>query len=185
MLFLGRFSSDSSGFFSTGSYRRPKLAIMSITRTASAAISVLLVSCSGDDTESRQDAVADAGAAVMPFDLDATTHRFEPTADGLVETVYADDPDGSANIRLIRDHLVEEEQKFERGNYGDPETIHGDEMPGLAELEAAAADVDVTFEETPDGARLVFRTDDPALVDALRRWGEAQTVDHGEHADQS
>lgn len=158
---------------------------MSITRTAFAAISLVLVSCSGDDTESRQDEVADVGAAVMPFDLDATTHRFEPTDDGLVETVYADDPDDSANIGLIRDHLVEEEQKFERGDYGDPETIHGDEMPGLAELEAGADDVDVTFGETPDGARLVFRTDDPALVDALRRWGEAQTVDHGEHADES
>lgn len=119
----------------------------------------------------------------MPFDLDATTHRFDPTDDGLVETVVADDPDDSENIRLIREHLREEEQRFDRGDYGDPATIHGDEMPGLAELESGADDVEVTFDETPSGARLVFRTDDPALLDALRRWGEAQTSDHGEHAE--
>ncbi len=156
---------------------------MSITRIASAAIILLLASCSGDDTESRQEAVAEAGADVMPFDLDATTHRFDPTDDGLVETVVADDPDDNENIRLIREHLREEEQRFDRGDYGDPATIHGDEMPGLAELEAGADDVEVTFDETPSGARLVFRTDDPALLDALRRWGEAQTSDHGEHAE--
>lgn len=156
---------------------------MSITRIASAAIILLLASCSGDDTESRQEAVAEAGADVMPFDLDATTHWFDPTDDGLVETVVADDPDDSENIRLIREHLREEEQRFDRGDYGDPATIHGDEMPGLAELEPGADDVEVTFDETPSGARLVFRTDDPALLDALRRWGEAQTSDHGEHAE--
>jgi hypothetical protein len=27
----------------------------------------------------------------MPFDLEATRHRFEPVDDGLVETVVADD----------------------------------------------------------------------------------------------
>ena len=35
----------------------------------------------------------------------------------------------------------------------------------------------------PDGARLTFSTDDPDLVNALHRWAEAQTTDHGEHAD--
>jgi len=55
-------------------------------------------------------------------------------------------------------------------------------MPGLAELEAGADSVTVTFEDLVDGARLVFTTDDPGLVDALHRWGEAQTTDHGAHA---
>jgi hypothetical protein len=41
----------------------------------------------------------------------------------------------------------------------------------------------IELEELPDGARVIYTTDDPALVDALHRWGEAQVTDHGEHAE--
>jgi hypothetical protein len=131
----------------------------------------------------RQDEVARRGAEVMPFDLEATTHHFEPTGDGLVQTVVADDPGDTEQVELIRAHLAEEAERFSRGDYGDPETIHGEAMPGLRELEAAAGAVTVDHESLDDGARLTFTTDDPALVDALHRWGEAQVADHGHHAE--
>jgi hypothetical protein len=144
-----------------------------------------LASCSGDDSEERQQDVAERGEAVMPFDLEATTHSFVPTPDGLIETIVANDADDAVNIRLIREHLQAEQARFDLGDYADPEAIHGEQMPGLAELEASAGDVTVTFAEIASGARLLFRTSEPELVDALRRWGEAQTSDHGEHAAQS
>jgi hypothetical protein len=154
-------------------------------RAALVALGVLLVAC-GDGSRAapadRQDEVAERGAAVMPFDLDATTHRFEPTGSGLVETVVADDATDAEQIGLIRGHLSHEAERFQRGDYRDPAAIHGDDMPGLAELEAGADAVRVTFERLAAGARLVFRSDDAELVDALHRWGEAQTADHGTHA---
>jgi hypothetical protein len=149
---------------------------------------VLITACTGDDTAviptstDREDAVAERGADVMPFDLNATTHTFTPTDDGLVEDVTADDPGDGENIALIREHLADERQRFRRGDYGDPAQIHGDEMPGLAELEAGAAEIEIVYEDLDDGARLTFTADDPALVDALHGWGEAQVTDHGEHA---
>jgi hypothetical protein len=159
----------------------------------SAAAAMAPVACGGGGSDGggdgrvadRQAEVADRGAAVMPFDLDATTHRFAPSATGLVETVVADDPSDRGQIDLIRDHLAHEADRFARGDYGDPAAIHGGDMPGLAELAAGADSVTVTFEELTDGARLVFAADDPDLVDALHRWGEAQTSDHGAHADHS
>lgn len=71
---------------------------------------------------------------------------------------------------------------FARGDYADPATIHGQAMPGLAELQAGAARVRVLSEELPDGARLRFTTQDPALVAALHRWFAAQVHDHGDEA---
>jgi hypothetical protein len=133
----------------------------------------------------RQSEVAERGADVMPFDLDATTHRFEPTDTGLTQTVVADDPSDTSQVELIRDHLAHEADRFEQGDYGDPATTHGDEMPGLTELEAGADSVTINYDELPDGARLAFTTDDPTLVDALHRWGRAQTTDHGTHAEHS
>ena len=153
------------------------------------ALGLLLAACGDRGSAShggladRQAEVAERGADVMPFDLDATTHRFEPTDTGLVETVVADDPQDDEQISLVRTHLAAEADRFRSGDYGDPAAIHGHGMPGLAELEAGAAAVTVTFEETVDGARLTFASADPSLVEALHRWGEAQTSDHGAHAD--
>jgi len=156
--------------------------------TMVALITLFAAACGGDDTTDgpttadRQDAVAERGAEVMAFDLDATTHAFRPTDDGLVEDVTADDAEDGENILLIREHLADERERFARGDYGDPAQIHGDEMPGLAELEAGADEIEIFYEVLDDGARLTFTADDPALVDALHRWGEAQVTDHGEHA---
>ena len=149
-------------------------------------LSLAVAACTNDNadaTKDRQDEVAEKGAEVMPFDLDATTHQFDPTDDGLVETVVADDPDDAEQVELVQEHLTDEADRFRRGDYADPAAIHGQDMPGLATLEEQAASIDVELELLPDGASLTFSTDDPAVVDALHAWGEAQTSDHGEHTD--
>jgi hypothetical protein len=141
----------------------------------------LAAACGDDDNRgdgSRRDQVARKGQEVMPFDLGATTHQFEPTADGLVETVDADDPGDRAQIRLIRRHLAHEAATFRAGDYGDPARIHGHDMPGLATLESNPDAVTVTYMDRPAGARLTFTSDDPALVTALHAWSQAQTMDH-------
>ncbi|HEV7761048.1 MAG TPA: hypothetical protein VGO78_18710 [Acidimicrobiales bacterium] len=158
---------------------------LAVTAVGLSAVAVMACSDDGADDRlaDRQAEIADRGAEVMPFDLDATTHRFAPSDTGLVETVVATDPSDTAQVDLIRDHLAHEAGRFARGDYGDPATIHGQGMPGLAELEAGADAVAITYENLTDGAKVVFTTDDPDLVDALHRWGEAQTTDHGTHAD--
>ncbi|HMG40062.1 MAG TPA: hypothetical protein VK611_01995 [Acidimicrobiales bacterium] len=148
-------------------------------------VAVAVAGCTDDPdaVRDRQEEVAERGADVMPFDLDATTHRFEPTDRGLVQTVVADRPDDAEQVELVQEHLAEEAERFRRGDYGDPAAIHGDDMPGLATLEARAASVDVESVRLPDGARLTFSSDDPEVVQALHDWGEAQTSDHGDHAE--
>ena len=149
-----------------------------------AAVAAVACSADGDDTTSnRQEEVAERGAQVMPFDLDATTHRFEPAPAGLIETVVADDPADGQQVALVQQHLAEEAERFRAGDYGDPAAIHGHEMPGLAELEAAAGAVTIELTNLANGATLTFTTTRPNLVDALHRWGEAQTFDHGDHTD--
>jgi hypothetical protein len=150
--------------------------------TALAAVSVIGVSSGwfGDD---RQDVVAERGAQVMPFDLDATTHSFVPTAAGGLQTVVADDPSDPEQIELIQQHLQEEATAFGRGDFGDPAQIHGADMPGLAALQDGADRIDVEYRSRDDGAELTYTTDDPLLVAALHDWFAAQTSDHGQHAE--
>lgn len=130
----------------------------------------------------RQAEVAARGSQVMPFDLDLTTHRFAKNASGGVQTVTAKDPTDTDQIRLIREHLIAESARFSRGDFGDPAKIHGDEMPGLAELSKGFQSFEVGYAELPDGARLTYTTDDKTLATALQAWFDAQVSDHGEHA---
>ena len=135
------------------------------------------------DSGTRQEAVAERGREVMPFDLDATTHRFVPVTDGLVQTVVADDPTDRRQVDLVRSHLRAEAARFERGDFGDPARIHGDDMPGLARLREHRGAVVVGYRSIGGGGEITYRTQDPELVAALHAWARAQTTDHGEHAD--
>lgn len=133
-------------------------------------------------SQSRQEAIAEKGAGVMPFDLEKTIHVFEATSNGGVETVTAEDPADTEQIFLVQEHLEEEASQFGRGDFSDPAAIHGEDMPGLRELEAGADKIEFRYAELPDGARIEYTTDDVTLVPALHRWFEAQLSDHGEHA---
>ncbi len=145
---------------------------------------ILTMSCgSSSDLAERQEAVAVAGAEVMPFDLDATTHIFTDTETGGVQEVVADDPNDAANVEMIAQHLAEEAGKFQAGDFSDPEAIHGASMPGLAVLKARYAEIDVELVTGDDGSTLIYTTDDPELVKAIHDWFEAQASDHGEHAE--
>lgn len=147
----------------------------------------LLVSSPWQDTDqgrsNRQEAVAERGRTVMPFDLEETTHRFTPTETGGVQDVLADQPDDAEQVTLIRSHLQQEAKAFGRGDFGDPAQIHGDGMPGLTELQNGYERIEVRYREQPDGATLTYTTEEPALVDALHDWFESQLSDHGDHAE--
>jgi hypothetical protein len=137
----------------------------------------------GGGTDDRRAEVAERSATVMPFDLDATTHRFEPRADGLVQTVVADDAGDERQVELVQEHLSAEAERFRRGDFDDPAAIHGHEMPGLAELASGAAGIDIAYVDLPAGGRITYTTEDPGLVEALHLWSDAQVRDHGGHAE--
>lgn len=147
-------------------------------------VAIAVASACGGDGGDRRAEVAARGALVMPFDLERTTHVFEPDGSGGVQTVVADDARDTEQIALVRGHLREEAARFARGDFGDPAAIHGHDMPGLAELERGHAGIDVSYADVERGARITYRTDDAELVDALHDWFAAQVDDHGAHAEE-
>ncbi|MGS2647094.1 hypothetical protein [Streptosporangium sp. G12] len=131
----------------------------------------------------RQAEIAARSRQVMPFDLERTTHHFAKSATGGVQTVTSDDPADAEQVTLIREHLTAEAAGFGRGDYGDPASIHGGEMPGLRDLEQGHSRIDIRYTELPAGARITYTTSDASLVTALHAWFDAQVTDHGRHAE--
>lgn len=174
---------DSATFLSPFTTRRSPDSLMH-NRTVTIGVVCLtlgLAACGASDVEERQADVAEAGAMVMPFDLDATTHVFEKLDDGGLQTVVADSDDPE-QVALIRAHLTEEAERFARGDFHDPAMIHGDDMPGLHALVTGHDRLEITYREIERGAEIRYGSDDPALVTAIHEWFGAQLSDHGEHA---
>jgi hypothetical protein len=142
---------------------------------------LLTAACSSPDLARRQAEVAEAGAAVMPFDLDATTHVFEKVPTGGVQSVVAD-TDDPTQIDLVRAHLADEAERFARGDFHDPAMIHGEDMAGLHELVMGHQRLSVTYRDVERGGEIRYVSEDSDLVDAVHRWFDAQLADHGEHA---
>lgn len=151
---------------------------------APVALALVLVgasACGPSDLEERQVEVAEAGQAVMPFDLDRTTHVFEKLDDGGLQTVVSDDADPE-QVRLIRAHLAEEAERFSRGDFHDPSMIHGEDMAGMHALVTGHDRIDIAYRDIDQGAEIRYTTEDAALVDAIHQWFDQQVRDHGQHA---
>jgi hypothetical protein len=129
----------------------------------------------------RQTQVERNGERVMPFNQSATMHHFVATPSGGVQTVLARTADRE-QVRLVRSHLRKEAAAFARGDFADPASIHGGDMPGLRALHAGAARIGVRYADVPRGASITYATRDPALAAAIHAWFHAQASDHGAHA---
>ena len=129
----------------------------------------------------RQTKVEHNSEQVMPFSMDAAMHMFMPTPSGGVQSVivHAGDP---KQIVLVRTHLRKEANAFARGDFADPASIHGGDMPGLKAMHAGAKRIHVRYADVPNGAAITYTTSDPALVRAIHAWFRAQVTDHGKHA---
>ena len=130
----------------------------------------------------RQGTVHNMGSQVMPFDLGQTTHIFEMTESGGIQQVIANDPGDSAQVAFIQQHIQHEVMLFRAGDFSDPMSLHGGDMPGVSELTAGAAQIKVEYAELPDGAQINFTTQDLSLITAIHRWFGAQLSDHGSDA---
>jgi mono/diheme cytochrome c family protein len=140
----------------------------------------VVVGCTPSEGD-RQEQVAEQGAAVMPFDLERTTHIFEKVENGGLQQVVSNDDDRE-QIALIRDHLAEEAARFSQGDFQDPAMIHGDDMAGLHELENAGDDLTIAYSDLDNGGQVLYTTEDATLVTALHAWFDQQVADHGNHA---
>lgn len=154
--------------------------------------STLLFACNSlAQTEpSQQQHVHQMSHHVMPFNINATIHLFKMTETGGRQRVLLREGIGEGTqqgtdaeqVSLIQRHLKHEAMRFQQGDFGDPAKLHGETMPGLEELQNGAERIDVTYNPLPNGAEIIFTTDDIHLLTAIHRWFGAQLSEHGADA---
>jgi hypothetical protein len=142
---------------------------------------VLLTACGGgvENAADRLEEVRRAGERTMPFDLDKTQHSFYKTEDGGIQTVAVREDGDREQVELIRRHLREVASEFAAGNFQDPISIHGEEMPGVRELSAGVDRLQITYRDVSRGGEITYKTGDDVMVGHLHAWFEAQVAEHG------
>ena len=143
---------------------------------------LLLLSSSVVFAQTQQEHVHQMSHSVMPFDISKTLHIFRMTESGGVMRVIARDPNESDQVELIQKHLRHEAERFQHGDYSDPVSLHGKDMPGLKELQDGASSIKVSYAKLPAGAEITFKTTDLHLLTAIHRWFGAQLSEHGADA---
>jgi len=132
--------------------------------------------------QTTQEHVHSSAHTVMPFDMSKTVHIFRMTEDGGIQRVVIRDASAKEQISPIQQHLRQEAERFQQGDYSDPGMLHGKDMPGLKELQTGGSKIKVSYAALSDGAEIVFSTDDKHLLTAIHRWFGAQLSEHGADA---
>ncbi|MCI0483275.1 MAG: aspartate carbamoyltransferase [candidate division NC10 bacterium] len=146
-------------------------------------LSALSVLAAEKASEEKLDEVARRGAQVMPFSLEQTAHIFTKTEKGGLQQVIVKGISDTEQVTLIQTHLSKISREFAQGDFSDPTRVHGEDMPGLAELrKAKPGEIKVEYKELSNGGQINYATDDPALIEAVHRWFDAQLSDHARHA---
>jgi len=156
--------------------------VCAVSWLAKAVAFVLLSSTSTVFSQTAQQHVHQMAHSVMPFDMAKTVHIFKMTESGGVQRVIAKDAGADDQIVLIQQHLKHEAERFQRGDYADPATLHGADMPGLEALRAGASAIEISYHALPAGAEITFETTDLHLITAIHRWFGAQLSEHGADA---
>lgn len=110
-------------------------------------------------------------------------HIFSKTEKGGLQQVIVKKSSNAEQIKLIHDHLSKISQEFIHGDFSNPIKIHGEAMPGLAELRTAKPGlIKIAYKALPNGAEIDYSTDEPKLIKAIHQWFDAQLNDHARHA---
>ena len=126
--------------------------------------------------------VHEMGRLVTPFELNKTLLIFQMTGKGGIQQVIIRSSDNTAQVPLIQQHLQHEAMRFGKGDFSDPSSMHGAQVPGLKELAAGAATIKIEYSALPNRAQITFETQDIHLITAIHRWFGAQLSDHGADA---
>lgn len=129
-------------------------------------------------TQDAHSQMNERGEHAMGFSQTTTTHHFLLKPDGGVIQVEVKDPKDTNNRDNIRMHLGHIAKMFANDDFDIPMFVHDTVPPGVPEMKQLQKTIHYTFEETPNGGRVVIATTDRTAVDAVHRFLLFQVKEH-------
>jgi hypothetical protein len=118
------------------------------------------------------------GEKGMGFSQTATTHHFLLNAKGGVIQVEIKDPADTTSRNQIRMHLGHIAKAFQSGDFDIPMFVHDTVPPGVSVMKRLQKNIQYSFEETPNGGRVVISSANEEAVEAIHRFLRFQIEEH-------
>ena len=101
-----------------------------------------------------------------------------PAVDYPVIQVQANDPADTTSRNNIRMHLAHITQAFQNGDFDIPMFVHDTVPPGVPEMKKLRTSIHYSYEETPNGGRVVISSPDKESVAAIHKFLRFQIQKH-------
>ncbi len=118
------------------------------------------------------------GEKGMGFSQTTTTHHFLLKSNGGVIQVEANDSADTTNRNEVRMHLGHISKAFQSGDFDIPMFVHDTVPPGVPEMKRLRKDIQYSFEETPNGGRVVISSANKEAIEAIHRFLCFQIEEH-------
>jgi len=118
------------------------------------------------------------GEKGMGFSQTTTTHHFLLKSNGGVIQVEANDSADTTNRNEVRMHLGHISKAFQSGDFDIPMFVHDTVPPGVPEMKRLRKDIQYSFEETPNGGRVVISSANKEAIEAIHRFLRFQIEEH-------
>ncbi len=114
----------------------------------------------------------------MGFAQDKTTHHFLLRKDGGAIQVTANSADDKGSIDNVRMHLEHIRQAFQSGDFNIPMFVHDQTPPGVPVMVKLKDQIHYTYEEVPQGGRVVISSKNADAVAAVQEFLRFQITEH-------
>lgn len=118
------------------------------------------------------------GNAGMGFEQSKTSHHFLLWPEGGVIQVQANEAKDLDRVAQIQMHLRHIAAAFADGDFQIPLLVHDAIPPGTTTMKRLREKIQYAYEETPTGARVVIKTNDPSALDAVHDFLRYQIREH-------
>jgi len=118
------------------------------------------------------------GEKDMGFSQSATTHHFLLNSNGGIIQVETKNPTDATNRNEIRMHLGHIAKAFQSGDFDIPMFVHDTVPPGVSEMKRLQKNIHYSFEETPNGGRVVITSANKEALEAIHRFLRFQIEEH-------
>lgn len=117
------------------------------------------------------------GKVAMGVDQYTSAHQFDDLPDG-GRIELQRDPNDTAGVRTIREHLQKIAAAFSRGDFTVPGFVHADSVPGTATMRAKRSTINYRYAPLPGGGEVRITTRDTTAAAAVHDFLAYQRDEH-------
>jgi hypothetical protein len=121
------------------------------------------------------------GNIAMGFNQDKIIHHFIATPTGCEIMIVALNSSDNDTINQIRNHVIDIQKEFSKGNFTKPFFIHAQQVPGTELMTEKKDPLKYSILEVKNGSALLLTTNNQQLIGAIHQFIAFQTGQHSGH----